>query len=131
MSSFPCSLCACLEVLISNWSWSKCVPLDPSWTNVPFRKSLKWVFRPHHYCRPLYYHIGKGEKMKVLVLFLQWSKCIPNNLKGTPRTFNGTFKGFYVPHSSQMWKNKTKQNKNIKQNKTKKKHIWPKQPFGT
>ena len=34
--------------------------------------------------------MGKGKKMKIVILFLQWSKCIPINLKRTPRTFNGT-----------------------------------------
>ena len=36
----------------------------------------------------------KKAKIENLILFLQWSKCIPNNLKGTLKTFNGKFEGF-------------------------------------
>ena len=49
--------------------------------------------------------------MKIWILFLQWSKCIPVNLRGTLETFDGKFDGFHVPHSSKMWRNK---------------HFWPK-----
>ena len=41
--------------------------------------------------------------MKIWILFLQWSKCIPVNLKGAPKTFNEKFEWFYVPHSGQIW----------------------------
>ena len=47
---------------------------------------------------------GKGKKIENLLFILQWSTCIPINLKGTRRAFNGTFEEFYLPHSSQMWK---------------------------
>ena len=49
--------------------------------------------------------------MKIWILFLHWSKCIPINLKRTPKTFNGKFEGLYAPHNITfflyipMWKN--------------------------
>ena len=33
-------------------------------------------------------------------MFLQWSKYIPINLKGTPKTLNGKFEGFEVGFSN-------------------------------
>ena len=57
------------------------------------------------------YSLWKRQKLKIWILFLQWSKCIPINLKGTLETFDEKFEGFYVPHRSQMWRNK---------------HFWPK-----
>ena len=68
-------------------------------------KNLKWVFEPNRYLRsptmysPIASAYGKGQKMKVWILFLQWSKCIPINLKRTPKIFNGKFEGFYVFHN--------------------------------
>ena len=48
--------------IISNWPWSKCVPLNASWTNMPFKVYLKWVFRPQHYLRPPIAYM-KGKKL--------------------------------------------------------------------
>ena len=42
------------------------------------------------------------EKVKILNLFLQWPKCIPINLKGTPKTSNGNFKGFTYPTAAKF-----------------------------
>ena len=100
----------------SNWPWSKRVPLDPSRTNMLFRKKKEVCLQTPSLPQTTYIAYGKGKEMKILILFFQWSKCIPSNLKGTPMAFNGIFEGFYVPHSSQM---------------REKIPFWPKQPFGT
>ena len=34
------------KVLILNWPWSKHVPLDPSWTKMPFKKNWSWSSDP-------------------------------------------------------------------------------------
>ena len=43
-----------------------------------------------------YIAYGEGKKFKIWILFLQWTKCIPINLKGTLKTFNGNFEGFFT-----------------------------------
>ena len=97
-------------MLISNWPWSKRVPLNPSRTNMPFKKHWSESSDPTVTPDPLC-SLWKRQKLKIWILFLQWSKCIPINLKGTLKTFNGKFEGVYIPCSSQMWRNY---------------HFWPK-----
>ena len=99
------------EGLISNLPWSKRVPLDPSWTNMPFEKNVEVGLQTPPLPQTHLYSLWKRQKLKIWILFLQWSKYIPINLKGTLKTFNGKFEGYYVPHSSQMWGNC---------------HFWPK-----
>ena len=41
-----------------------------------------------------YIAYGKGKNWKYFILAVV--KCIPINLKGTLKTFNGKFEGFYV-----------------------------------
>ena len=50
-------------------------------------------------------------KFENLNFILAVVKMYSNNLKETLKTFNRKFEGFYVPHSSQMWRNY---------------HFWPK-----
>ena len=73
---------------------------------MPFEKNLKRVFsgtlKVNQYVATvtsnlLYIAYEKGQKLKIWILFLQWSKCIPINLKGTLRTCNGKFEGFRYP----------------------------------
>ena len=101
------------EIKISNWPWSKRVPFDPSWTNMPFILNKFWSGSsdPTVTSDIQYSLWEKAKKLKIWILFLQWSKCIPINLKGTPKTLNGKSEEFYVPHHSQMWQNY---------------HFWPK-----
>ena len=42
-------------------AWSKCVPLDPSLTNIPFQKIWKWVFRPCRYLGSRTWPIGNAK----------------------------------------------------------------------
>ena len=51
------------------------------------------------------YSLWKRQLLKFDFFPLQWSKFIPINLTGTLKTFNRKFEGFYLPHSSQMWRN--------------------------
>ena len=82
----------------------------PSGTNMPFKKFWSGSLDPTVTSDPLY-SLWKRQKLKFWILFLQWWKYIPINLKGTLKTFNEKCEGFYVPHSSQMWRNC---------------HFWPK-----
>ena len=71
-------------------------------------KFLKWVFRPHYYLllpQTLYIAYGKGQKLKIWILFLPWSKCIHSNLcynnsflKGIIITFKQKLDMIYRPH---------------------------------
>ena len=83
------------KVLISNWPWSKSVPLDPSWANMPYKKwsDVQTSPLPHTSYIIAY---GKGKKIKIWILFLLWSKCIPINLYviGTSKTFDGKSEEF-------------------------------------
>ena len=47
-----------------------------------------------------YIAYGKGKNWNFVFLFLQWSKYIPINLKGTPKTFNEICEGFRYPRAA-------------------------------
>ena len=70
---------------------------------MPFKK-IEVGFQTSTLPQTPYMAYGKDKYWKNWILFLQWSKCIPINLKGKLKTFNGQFEGFYITHSSQMWK---------------------------
>ena len=85
------------EGLISNWSWSKRVPLGPSWTNIPFKKDKVGLQTPPSPQMP-YIAYGKDQfKLKIWILFLPWSNCIHNNLKGIIITFKQNLDVIYRP----------------------------------
>ena len=42
---------------------------------MPFKKILKWVFRPHRYLRPPYIAYGKGKNWK-----FEFYSCIGQNV---------------------------------------------------
>ena len=74
----------------STWPLLKNMPLE--------KKKIEVDFQTPPLPQTPYIAYGIGQKLKIGILFLQLSKCIPINLKWTPETFIGKFEGFYVPN---------------------------------